>query len=313
MTDIGLDRVGSSNEYDFKKQFNDPDGCGDLYKDTYHVCSYYEPDQFHREFSQERDKFSTISLNIRSLPGKWNEFKDFINLINNDNLKFSVIALQEIWNVPMGINYNLDGYNNFEYRIRDPSGRDGNAGGGVGIWVDSDLEYTVLENLSVFEPHFFESLFIKIKTNRNKFTIIGNIYRPNTGPLADLKSFLEKLGDILNKIYNDPELKKCEDIQLIGDFNMDLLQYKTHNLTGQYVDMLLGNGLLPLITQPTRVFGRSATIIDHISSSYRTDLYRTGILLSCLSDHFPIFYVRNCNFKKILQTNKYIDIRKINN
>ena len=128
--------------------------------------------------------------------------------------------------------------------------------------------------------------------------------------MADLGSFLNKLSNILNKIRNDQELCKCEDLQLVGDYNIDLLQFRRHNLTGQYVDMLLGNGLLPIITQPTRVFGRSATIIDHINTSYKGHSYKAGILLSCLSDHFPIFYIRNCNIKQ--PCSKYAMKRKIN-
>ena len=176
--------------------------------------------------------------------------------------------------------------------------------------VDSDLEYELLEDLSIFESHFFESIFIKVRTSQTKFTIIGNIYRPNTGPLANLQNFLNKLSGILDKIRNDPELSKCEDIQLIGDYNMDLLQYKSHNLTGQYVDTLLSNGLLPIITHPTRVFGRSATIIDHINTSHKTDQYRAGILLTYHSDHFPVFYIKDCIRKR--QNNGYLTTRKIN-
>lgn len=310
MDSIGVNCVRSNADFNFKNKFEDPDANDGLYKDKNHVCSYYEINDFQTEFSHESCKFSTLSYNIRSLPGKWNEFKNFIGSVNHNKFKFSVVAVQEVWNVPVGINYLLEGYKPFEYKIRNPSGRDGNAGGGVGIWVDNNLEYEVLEELSVFEPHFFESLFVKIKTGRNKFTIIGNVYRPNTGPLADLNGFLNKLSDILDKIRNDPEFNKCEDVQLMGDYNLDLLQYSSHNLTGQYVDILLGNGLLPIITQPTRVFGRSATIIDHVSTSHKSNQYKAGILLSCISDHFPIFYTRDSI--TIRPNNRNHSVRKIN-
>ena len=311
MASIGVDCVRSNSDFDFKNLFDDPDSNEGLYKECDHACTYYDIEEFQTEFSEESHKFSTLSYNVRSLPGKWDEVRNLIRSINHNKFKFSVIALQEVWNVPVNLNYDLEGYKPFEYRIRNPSGRDGNAGGGVGVWVDSDLEYEVLEELSIFEPHFFESIFIKVKTSQTKFTIVGNIYRPNTGPLANLKNFLNKLSDILCKIRNDPELNKCDDVQLIGDYNMDLLQYKSHNLTGQYVDILLGNGLLPIITQPTRVFGSSATIIDHINVSHKSDHYRTGILLSYLSDHFPIFYTRDCSRKR--QNTGYITARKMNN
>ena len=43
----------------------------------------------------------------------------------------------------------------------------------------------------------------------------------------------------LNKIQNDPKLKKAEDVQIMGDQNINLLNYKTHGDTMQYLDTLL--------------------------------------------------------------------------
>ena len=230
--------------------------------------------------------------------------------VNKNNFKLSVVAVQEVWNVPPGTSFDLPGYKPLFYKIRDPSGLSTNAGGGVGLWVDEDLEYEEIKELSVFMPHFFESQFIKVKTGNSKFSIIGNIYRPNTGPQANLGLFLEKLNEILSKIESNPEWRRCEDVQLMGDFNIDLLNYNSHSLTGMYVDTLLGLGHMPLITQPTRILGRSATIIDHISTTYRFDHYEAGILLSFVSDHLPIFYVRQTPIKGPLP--KVIQKRKIN-
>ena len=88
------------------------------------------------------------------------------------------------------------------FSIRDKSGLNGNSGGGVGLWVDSNYEFEPIKKLSIFEPHVFESQFIKLKTGKNKFSIVGNIYRPNTAPQADLPRFIELLDSILNLIKN---------------------------------------------------------------------------------------------------------------
>ena len=181
--------------------------------------------------------------------------------------------------------------------IRDTSGTNSNAGGGVGLWVDENLEYEPISinNIDTFQANFFESQFIKVKTSRNKFIIVGNVYRP---PQTDLSRFNELLESILTNLSNDPVLNKAEDIQILSDSNIDLLQYKKHNHTNTYVDTLLSNGLLPLITLPTRITQNSATIIDHISTSHKSDRYVTGVIISSLSDHLPIFYIRensNCH------------------
>ena len=164
MDDIGVDCVRSSELFDFKNKFDDTEDSEGIYNNTEHSCLYYDMDEFRSKFCRDltlgSSKFSTFSLNIRSLPGKWEEFRDFVSCLNGKNFRFSVIAVQEVWNVPRGLNYDLVGYKPFEYRIRDPSGLDGNAGGGVGIWVDNNLEFEILDSLTIFEPHFFESLFI---------------------------------------------------------------------------------------------------------------------------------------------------------
>ena len=304
---IGLDRVESDTLFDLKHRMNEDNNEG-IYFNIEHSCKYYEVEEFANSF-KDNDKFSTLSLNIRSLTGKWMEFKELISSFS-DSHKFSVIALQEVWNVPKGMSYSLPGYKPFEYKIRDNTGRNSNAGGGVGLWVKNNIEYEILNQISIFEPNFFESQFIKVITGKNKFTIVGNIYRPNTGPMANLGRFIETLDELLTKINNDPELRKCEDIQIMGDLNIDLLQYKTHSLTGQYVEMLFSHGHIPLITQPTRIFGRSATIIDHISTSFKFEHYKAGILLTYISDHFPIFNIRQDKIS--VNAKSTLKVRKIN-
>lgn len=77
---------------------------------------------------------------------------------------------------------------------------------------------------------------------------------------------------------------------IMGDFNIDLLKYNSHDKTNDYVDNLFTQGFLPLITKPTRVTSISATLIDHI---YTNDICKTstsGIILTDIADHFGIFY-----------------------
>ena len=59
------------------------------------------------------------------------------------------------------------------------------------------------------------------------------------------------------------------------------------------LDTLLENIFLPLITLPTRIAGSSATLLDHIVTNIADDTYDSGILLSDISDHFPVFYIRH--------------------
>ena len=77
----------------------------------------------------------------------------------------------------------------------------------------------------------------------------------------------------------------------MGDFNINLLNYDTHQETRNYVDTMFSNACIPLISRPTRITPTTATLIDNI---YSNDLMGNnnqinGILYADISDHLPIF------------------------
>ena len=113
--DLGVDCVRDDPAYDFKHR-NILDSDDNLYSLTEHSCNYYEIDEFNSEFTAR--SFSSFSYNIRSLPNKWNNFRDLIHNLNNNDSKFSVVALQEIWNVPPGVSFDLPGYRPFSFKNR---------------------------------------------------------------------------------------------------------------------------------------------------------------------------------------------------
>ena len=280
------------HNFNFKKfSINDDNG---LYNaNNGHNCEYYEPEQFlQKVLNLDFNHFSTISLNIRSLPGNWIELRQLISSMNKGSFKTTLICLQEIWSVPE--HFHLPGYKPFHFKVRDTSiSKRGNMGGGVGLWVDEAFEFEPIDSISTFIPHVFESQFIKIKTSKTKFEIYGNIYRPNTAPLGNIKEFNIILSNILDSIKSSPDLMKAESINLVGDFNINLLKHEIHADTGNYLATLLSNSLLPLITMPTRITQQNATLIDHICTNTVSDSFDTGIVLLDMSDHFMTFYIRN--------------------
>ena len=61
---------------------------------------------------------------------------------------------------------------------------------------------------------------------------------------------------------------------------------------------------LPVITLPTRVKHQSATLIDHIWTNKVCKTYNSGILISSLSDHFPVIYMEEGKSQKVNKPNK---------
>ena len=105
-------------------------------------------------------------------------------------------------------------------------------------------------------------------------------------------------------------MRHYQSIELLGDFNIDLLKYGVHGDTATYIDSILNYSLLPLITLPTRVIHNSATLIDNILTTSQDDRYDTGIIISDISDHLPVYYIKHC--EPYCTPNKNIKSRIIN-
>ena len=274
---------------DLKQLFNDDDNdvAADILKNQ--SCQYHEPEEVCKILNS--DTFSIFSHNIRSLSGHFDSLKD--SLYSMLPASFSIIALQEVWSVHK--QFDLTGYSNIVFKTRDMDvDRNPNCGGGVGFFVNKDLEFEVLEEESIFVAGVYESLWVKVNMSKNHSRIIGNIYRPNTAPRANFKQAVEIHSSILSSIGKNTKYSKCS-VEIVGDFNIDLLQFQQHEQTNDFLELSLSFGLLPMITKPTRITPNSATLIDHIWVRNKSDVHQAGIILSHISDHYPTFYVTHAH------------------
>ena len=99
---------------------------------------------------------------------------------------------------------------------------------------------------------------------------------------------------VLDKIKS--EKKIC---YLLGDWNINLLSYESHNYTAEFVDMIYSYSFALIINRPTRITASSATLIGNIFTSNQADILSSyqGILLTDITDHFPIFHISNVETK----------------
>ena len=291
MNDITLGQIENDKNYNFSSKYDEDN---DILTNDIDSCKYYEVSELKNKFSQYKQGFSTYSHNIRSINGHWDDILDTINA--NQPLKFSILAFQEIWSVQRA--YEIPGYSKLEYNTRDKNtALNPNCGGGVGLYVDQKYEYELLDIESAFVPHVYESIWVKVKTKSGPDKIIGNVYRPNSAPRADLYKALEIHNQILDSLLNDRTNGKCEII-VCSDFNINMLNFESHNLTNSYINSLISKSFIPIITLPTRIKNQSATLIDHIWRSRMDNNFKSGILISSLSDHFPVFYIEKTKQKE---------------
>ena len=107
----------------------------------------------------------------------------------------------------------------------------------------------------------------------------------------------------MNKVKNNGK-----NLYIVGDLNLNLLDYNTNSKVKDYLNTAFQNLLIPMINKPTRVSTSNATIIDHIlTNSFLDQDGFTGIVKTDISDHFPIFLISN---EKISENARTVTIQK---
>ena len=187
--------------------------------------------------------FKLASLNVNKLSTHIDE----IRILLADKC-LDVLAIQE---TKLDVsNNNSDFYIcGYELIRRD---RLSDADGGICFYIKSTLNFSVRTDLNFDE---LENLCIEIRKPNSKPFIVVNWYRPPNSPMG-LFSHLENLIARL-------DLTNLEFF-LLGDMNVDMASTNNDNnvrLLGNIADIY---GLRQLISEPTRITDKSATVIDLI-------------------------------------------------
>lgn len=220
---------------------------------------------------------SMLNLNIRSITKNINELK---LLLYKMNWSFNIICLQETWCKPdlPHETLELEGYT-----LQSQPRRDGKQGGGLGIYIQNDLVFKNRNELSVTCVDL-ELMAIEIIRPKEKNIIIANIYRPPSGKV-------DQLHDILSATLTNIS-REGKPIYILGDFNMNLLDYDTEPKVHNFLNIMYENLLVPAINKPTRITKNTATCIDNIffPINFRSK-HHSGIVTENISDHLPQFLV----------------------
>ena len=133
-----------------------------------------------------------------------------------------------------------------------------------------------------------------------KASIVGVVYRP---PDSNLRAFIDDFHQILSKINSESKLG-----WITGDFNINLLNYSQHCSTTDFTSYFF----YPLISKPTRITSRSATLIDNIFTNSLGTAMKSGILIvSDISDHFGGFALNNFKHQQDSQPPSTIPMRRL--
>ena len=242
-------------------------------------CQYYTEESFNSALQNEQvnsDELSLLHINIRSIRNKFDELSDYLASLK---INFSIIELTETW-----LTENYANMFNISYYNLLTANRKSKSGGGVGMCIKEQTNFRLREDLSVFNEGVSETLFIELKNNKKESAVVGVIYRP---PKSKMKEFEDELEALISKIIKENKL-----IYLMGDINIDMLKMNQVSSVGKYMYQLFSSSLYPLITKPSRIMDKSATLIDNLSTNSLDDSNMNGILITDISDHFPVFTIK---------------------
>ena len=116
-----------------------------------------------------------------------------------------------------------------------------------------------------------ESLCIEITNEKSNNIILNLTYRP---PNGDVREFDKQLNKVLstNDISN-------EEVIIAYDFNVNLLDFQENKKVQNFLNILFGDSMMPVINKSTRVTKNTATAINQILiNSVTTTNFKTGII-----------------------------------
>ena len=291
--DINLEHITTQQIYDL--QFlcnNNIDSFNTPFEMCHNTCNYYEPKAVKNMLDGEIS-FSLFCLNCQGLQAHWDSFCNLIHDLCDGKCTIDMIGITELFYMSKG-KCPLNGYLPLVFKTRNDTT---NCKGGVGLYIRDNYTYKDRDDLSIFIPHIFESVFVEIHAGKKKF-IVGVVYRPNTFPKADLEIFMHSMNELQSKLS-----RENSDVYIMGDMNIDLLKFMTHDKTNEYLENIFSHGFLPLVTKPTRITSHSATLLDHIYTNKLNTKATSGVIITDVADHFGIIsIIRNHSYKNMNNT-----------
>ena len=154
------------------------------------------------------------------------------------------------------------------------------------------LKGSPINNVKTYKsivPKELESVFIKLTIPNKSNFIVGAMYKhPSMQHYKFNNDFLQNL---LNKIQTEKKFSV-----LAGDFNLNLIKYSKTTGISQFLEIILSHNFMSQITLPTRVTGRTATLINNILINSYENKYTSGNITTSVSNHLPQFLIIE-NFK----------------
>ena len=232
---------------------------------------YYDIDQIQTlKFPNKHKSLALFHINACSLN---KNFEDLDHLLKCTNQVFDIAAVTETRitkQTSLTININLRNYA-IEFTPTESS-----AGGML------HLSYKPCPDLNIYKANQLESTFAEIINPKKSNIVIGCLHKhPNMDVLDFKNNYLSQIFEIVSK--------ERKQVFLLGEFNINLLNYNDHQPTKDFLDSLAYNSFIPYILHPTRITSHSKTLTDNIFSNFISPEIISGNMTATISDHLPQF------------------------
>ena len=118
----------------------------------------------------------------------------------------------------------------------------------------------------------FESVWVEVEDKNGKNYSFCCAYRHPS-------SVIDTFNEYLQAILSNPAVRN-KQVFILGDFNVNLLNYNSDTPTTNHVNFLFSKQFLPYIIHPSRTSGNSSTHIFEVSSRPKLNFDRREVMLT---------------------------------
>ena len=168
--------------------------------------------------------------------------------LNVLNIPFRISESKQKVGKDFLVNIQMDGYSMYSQPSKSSCG-------GCVFYVNSRLDHHVRDDLSVIEDNY-ETIWIEIINHNSKSLLCCCLHRH---PSGDITNFNNHISSTLRKVQ-----KENKSLIIMGDFNINLVNYDSHPETNDFINLMVSHYLFPHILYPTRITDHSTMITENI-------------------------------------------------
>ena len=248
-------------------------------------------------YADVSDLFNAVSFTAFAIRSCKKNFNCFIAHFSNILSYFSCIIFTETWlTSDLDNTFNIPGfYSRNLYRDH--------YGGGIKLYLKDDIQSRLLSDFT-FIDDLFEALSVELLFGGHK-AVLTTVYHPPTPSIALNNAFIDSFTLHLRRFTqsNIP-------IIVAGDLNVNLLNPLNFAYVDSFITNMLGLGLLPIITTPTK-FNLSNritrfSILDQIWVSQCIVNQESFVLPLDITHHFPVVAILRFPFNVVSNVKNYV-------